>query len=690
MKIIPHIFKSKKAAGNKAFYQVSSTTMYWILASLISVILPHALRMPVWLLAICLVCIVASIQINKGKLSFPGRKLKTLAVIVTFTGVLAQYGKDIFSTDAIVSVLLSGVALKLMEMKQKRDVLLVIYLCYFSVLAEFIYSQTILVAIYMALCIVIITATLMSLAQRWDSQQPARTAKLTGIILLQSIPLMLALFILFPRISPLWSVPIQNNSATTGLSDEMSLGTIGDLTRSGEVAFTVQFDSSMPPLNQLYWRGITLDRFNGKTWRRSPGQSRQPFVPGADQKQWHSAISKMGKPVSYNIIMEPTQQNYLFTLKIPNLSDQRLYMQRDFQVRSRRPITQRYSYNATSWLEHTADLSLSGNMKEWNVRLPQEQNLNPLSKAFMDDLVEKSDSEQEIINSVLAFFREQPFYYTLTPQLLGENAVDDFLFTTREGFCEHYASTFTYLMRLAGIPARVVTGYQGGEFNPYNDTLIVRQYDAHAWAEVWLEGKGWVRVDPTAAVSPNRIEYGSQFTLQEENNFLDNESFSLLRFKNSSLIINDLIFRFEMIDYAWNRFVLNYNQDIQMSLFRQMFDEVTKTKILVTVFGFIFICLSFLCFHLIRSLPREVNRPVNKIYLRFCNFLAQQGMPRHRGEAPKDYCTRVCEQQPSWADVITEITESYYEIAFGNYDEQEKAEKLEELKSSIRKFKLVS
>jgi protein-glutamine gamma-glutamyltransferase len=494
-----------KVTSGVEIYRMPRTALIWILASLTAVILPHISRMPIWLTLLCACCIGTSILIFQGRLSHPGSKIKTAIVFIVLVSIVAQYGRDIFSTDAIVGVLVVGIALKLLEMKKKRDVLMVIYLCYFTVLAEFIYSQSIPIAIYMMLTVLVITSALMSITQTEEYQRPMRTLKLSGIVLLQSIPLMAILFLIFPRISPFWAVPLQSTSGITGLSDEMSPGDIGDLTRSGDIAFRVEFSSEIPSYNELYWRGITLEQFDGREWSRRRFRNAQYL--GVDKPQlypWFREIQMLGDPVRYNVIMEPTQQSWVFTLMVPQLTNERLFMRREFQVGTQRPINQRMSYDASSYLDHVVDLELSRQMTINNLSIPE--NGNEESRAFAEQMYAEAGSDTEFINSILQHIRDNEFFYTLSPSLLGENGIDDFLFNTREGFCEHYASTFTFLMRAAGIPARVVTGYQGGEFNKYNETLIVRQYDAHAWSEVWLEGQGWVRVDPTAAVAPGRIE----------------------------------------------------------------------------------------------------------------------------------------------------------------------------------------
>lgn len=675
----------------KEVYQIPRTSLAWILGSLVAVILPHLARMPLWLTALCASCITTRIFIFQGRLSYPGSKIKVGIVLITLAAVIVQYGRDIFSTDATVGVLIIGIALKLLEMHQKRDVLMVIYLCYFTIVAEFIYSQSIPVAIYMGFCVLLITSALMSLTQTQEYQRPLRTFKLSALILAQSVPLMLVLFLLFPRIPPLWSVPLQTSSAVTGLSETMSPGDIGDLTRVGDIVFRVKFKTEPLPNQELYWRGLTLDIFNGRQWRRRTGYSPElQYLNGnrREPRDWFGDIEYQGNISDYNVIMEATFQNWLFTLKIPSFSEEGLVMRRDYQVESIRKITQRYTYDARSYLDNRVGLVLAPDISRDALRLPDTGNEE--SRAFAWELRDSVDSELDYIQAVLNYFRQEPFFYTLSPALLGDNSIDEFLFDSREGFCEHYASAFSFLMRAGGIPARVVTGYQGGEFNPYDDTLVVRQYDAHAWSEVWLQGQGWIRVDPTAAVAPQRINLGSQLTFQEDENFLGDVGFSMLRFRNS-LLLNDLRLRLEMMDYAWNRWVLNYDRDLQFELFSQLFGTVTQKKILYTLVGLLLAFVAIAAFFVLKKPARKELRPATALYLHYCDFLAKLGFERNSGETPQNYCSRVAGLQPQWANEMSGITETYVDLAFrSKASDLENADKIKRLQRKIKKFRLMN
>jgi transglutaminase-like putative cysteine protease len=670
-------------------FKITRHALCWLLIAVVAVIVPHVGRMPLWLIAICTLCLAGRYLIFQGRMSYPGKKLKMLVVCSMMLLVAMQYGRNVFSTDATVALLLVGIALKLLEMHQKRDVLVVLYLAYFTVVAEFIYSQTMPVALYMGLVVVLITSALMALNQTADNHAPLRTARMSALILVQSAPLMLVFFLFVPRISPLWAVPAQTNRGTTGLSDTMAPGDIGNLTRSAEIAFRVQFAGTPPPYSELYWRALTLNDFDGREWRRSLSDI-QFFGPGVREvKQWFSNIDYEGEAVAYNVIMEPTFQNWIFTLMVPQISDERMMMTRDYQLASKRRITQRFSYDVRSFLQYQADTGTEGGQQRRARMLPATG--NPQARQFAQELYARVGSDKEYIDAVLKHFRQENFFYTLSPATLGDNPIDEFLFNTREGFCEHYASSFTFLMRAAGIPARVVTGYQGGAFNPYDGTLTVRQYDAHAWSEVWLPGEGWIRVDPTAAVAPERINQGSEITLQEEPAFMGDATFSLMRFRNSRLI-NDLRLRLEMVDYAWNRFVLNYNQDMQSNLLNRLFGTLTQPKLLLAAAGFMMALGAFIALTVFHKSSKASKPAATVQYLRFCNHMAARGHPRQPGETPLHYLERLIRLRPHWAHEMQTITQLFTELAFApdhNSLEKPRLEQLRQLRKSVRRLRML-
>lgn len=679
------LFAAQKLKG----YQIPRFAFLWLLASVVMVILPHVGRMPLWLTGMCALCVAGRVLIHQGRLSSPGRKFKLCVVMAMALLVFAQYGMDVLSTDATVAVLLAGITLKLLEIHKRRDLLLVIYLCYFTVVAEFIYSQSIPVTLYMVLCVVVITSALMALHQTQEYQKPWRTFRLAGLILLQSVPLMAILYLAIPRMNPLWAMPMQTNNGSTGLSDTLAPGNIGELARSAEVAFRVHFNGELPNYSDLYWRALTLDQFTGKIWRKNAPEYQPQGLSGRDRtiEPWFQQIEYRGQPVDYNVIMEATNRRWIYTLQMPRMTYDDMQMQRDYQINLYRPISQRFSYDARSYLQYSVDAGTPVDDRMFDRLRFVPRDSNPRAVELANQLRAGVNSDREYVTAVLAYFHDQEFFYTLSPAELGESPVDEFLFGSREGFCEHYASAFTFLMRVAGIPARIVTGYMGGEFNPYDDTLTVRQYDAHAWSEVWFPDEGWVRIDPTAAVAPERVNEGSDSVLESQASFLENEGFSLMRFRDS-LLLNNLRLRLEMIDYAWNRFVLNYDQGTQLRLFSFLFGVVTQLKVVLMTISALLVVLACSAYLVFRQTPAPTQLPATRYYLRFCNYLAGLGFERRCGETPLQYQQRMVLQHPQWAREIIDITQSYIALVFGG--EQASAGQLKELRRKVKQFRVLN
>jgi protein-glutamine gamma-glutamyltransferase len=669
---------------------IKTHTFMWLLAAVVLVLLPHIARLPLWLSALCALSVFGRVLVYQGRIAAPSKLFKTACVVLVVLLTLLHFRRDVFSIDATISVLLAGLTLKLLEMQQQRDIRLVIYLCYFAVIAEFIYSQSIPIALYMALTVTVITATLLSLQQtplqqNTVQQKPWRTFKLAALMLAQSLPLMLVGFLLVPRLSPLWSVPLSTNKSISGLSDSLNMGAIGELARSASVAFRVQFNSEPPSFKDLYWRALTLDNFNGQQWRQGFVIEPQSLSATPSQVQaWYQQIAWLGNAVDYNVIMEPSYQRWLYTLQMPQLVDVSLAMSQDYQVASRRPITQRMSYDVRSYLDFRIGDVLTTTQQRRALQLPDKG--NERARRFATELRAQSANEQVYINAVLAYFRTEAFYYTLSPPVLGSDPVDEFLFDTRQGFCEHYASSFTFLMRAVGIPARVVVGYMGGEFNPYDGTLVVRQYDAHAWAEVWLPAQGWVRVDPTAAVSPARIQQGSSSVLQDQDSFLQDDAFSLIRFRESPWL-NTVRLRLEMLDYAWNRFVLNYDNDSQFRLLNTLFGFLSNTKLMVVAIASVLIAIAVPACIVLRKGRRSQQSVVMHHYLRFCQSLAKQGFVRQRGETATAFLQRVAQQKPQWQESLATITQDFLQLAYA--EQIPSKQSLVRFKQAIRQFRLL-
>ncbi|MEX2129940.1 MAG: DUF3488 and transglutaminase-like domain-containing protein, partial [Pseudohongiellaceae bacterium] len=647
------------------------------------------LRMPLWISVIALICILWRITIYRGKLDYPGKLMRVAVVLFTLIVSVSQIRSIGIGLESAAALLALGFVFKLIEMQTKRDVYVVISLCFVMALVAFIYSQSAVTTVYVGFCIVVVIGTMISMNRSPAIADNMSTLRLALKITAQSIPLMVVLFLVFPRIAPLWAVPMPASSNRTGVSDEMSPGAISSLGRSADLAFRVSFNGAQLPAHQdLYWRGLVLDEFDGITWSRS---SNSRFFAAAARGNFNAdyegRINLIGDPVDYSVILEPTQQPWLYGLHLAEPRSSSVFRGRNFELFYSTIVTQRYGYNLRTYPEGQTDVFLLSSIRARALEIPEQG--NEQSRNFARQLRSQFAGDRELANAVLAYFSQQAFFYTLTPPVLEGDQVDDFLFNTRQGFCEHYASSFTYLMRAAGIPARVVVGYQGAEYNRFEDYLMVYQYNAHAWSEIWLAGKGWVRFDPTGAVSPDRINLGVEAALQDDPAFMNDALFSMMRFRGMNLI-NTLRLRLDAIEYEWNRRVVSYDQEVQFELFERLFGDVTERKILILMSVMATLVLFFVALTVIRIRPDRQSRPVEKLYLKVCRELGRAGYPRLRGEGPRDYYLRIAESKPALADEFGQLTEMFMRLNYAPEISDDAARKnyLDSFRKRLVRFRL--
>lgn len=463
-----------------------------ILGAIVICTLPHFAYVSIWVAVVCLLMWAYAFAAAMYTWRLPGRTVLRILAGVFFAAAMSTH--EGVTIEAFVALLSLMAVLKLLEIRSLRDRMITVILCYFLIAGRLFFGDSIGVTLYILLSILLTTAVLIQVNR--TAAGAVSSFRLSGILFVQALPFMLVLFLLFPRFQGgLWG-RTHLNTARTGFSDQVGFGDIAELAQSSEVAFRVEFEGKIPPRDQLYWRGIVLWEFDGRTWQRGIGH-RSPL---------HSSVKK-SSGTAYTLTLEPHNQHWLFTLDLPlDIDFHSAHLQRDHTIYRWRPITSRITYRAVSDTEFRPQPRKI--YKEKALQLPAGG--NPRTRAMVSSWLEEAETGEEYVQTVLAYFRDQPFYYTLQPPPLGAgsdrdagggvNLIDRFLFESRRGFCEHYAGSFAFLMRAAGLPARVVTGYQGGERNPYGDYLIVRQSDAHAWCEVWLPGKGWVRVDPTLSL----------------------------------------------------------------------------------------------------------------------------------------------------------------------------------------------
>jgi transglutaminase-like putative cysteine protease len=520
----------------------------WLFGAALATTMPHVVHQPVWLSALA-----ASIFAWAGWLwwrneRLPGRWPLALLVAIASAGVLLEF-RTLFGRDAGVAMLVVFMALKLLELRSRRDATVVVTLGYFLLLTHYFYSQSIPTGLWLLASMTLLTATLIRL-NGGPLSTPGATLRYAGLMTLQAIPFMLVLYLLFPRVAgPLWGLPQDAHSGRSGLSDQMTPGNIANLALSSEIAFRARFAESPPQRDKLYWRGPVLENYDGQTWRPHAGRGRPP------------QIEAQSPAIAYETTLEPQQQRWLLALDAPGALGPEFVLSGTLTATSREPLSQRQRFALTATLDFRFNPNEEAEALRRNLTLPPER--NPRARALAQSWKDTALDPEDLVKRALALFADEKFFYTLQPPLLGEQPVDDFLFDTRRGFCEHYASAFVFLMRAAGVPARIVTGYQGGEANPVDGYVVVRQSDAHAWAEVWLAGRGWMRVDPTAAVSPARVEGGIAAAMPAGEPVP-----ALIQLRNDWM--RTLLFRWEAVNNAWNQYILGYNPQRQRELLARL------------------------------------------------------------------------------------------------------------------------
>ncbi|ASJ76511.1 transglutaminase TgpA family protein [Granulosicoccus antarcticus] len=657
-------------------------TLYALAVLLVLVQLPHLLHLPVWvsLYGIALVALRLTLLRSPDK-----RWLKILCSPVSVTLLAAvstlliklDYGYFI-GRDPCVAFLFILVAAKFAEVRRPGDATLLLCLAAFLLLTQYFYSQTILAALVTLPAVLALAHCLAILRDPANPAPAAEQWKLVSTLLLQGIPLAAVLFLIFPRLpGPLWSLP-EDSMARTGLSDSMSPGDIGQLSQSDAVAFRVEFDDHIPIPSERYWRGPVLNEFDGREWTAGPLRSEaSPLYQGEAEHV-----------VNYIVTLQPHRQRWMFaldaaiSLPLPAHADSASAalsaaalepgnvnptgnvqsssrplgrLMSDGQMIANSPVNQVLRYRQSSVLLDTIPAA----------RQPTDNTLflpgtNSRTIAFANQLRQSVDSHLDYANAVLQHFNRQAYFYTLQPQLLGDAPVDEFLFDTRAGFCEHYAAAFVVLMRGAGIPARVVTGYLGGEMN--EDYMIVRQSDAHAWAEAFIDG-AWRRYDPTGAVAPSRVEQGLAAALPNESSVP-----RLARLSGGWLRSTQL--RWDALNHHWQRLVVDYGQDSQEKLWDRLGlprPDLLKVTLIVLFLAALW-CAAVL------GLPR-FNRsrlpPTEQLWRRLCHSLNKRNLHRAPAETPSEYLQRARLLWPTQAARLTDLQEQFEQLRFQSLPDQE-------------------
>jgi protein-glutamine gamma-glutamyltransferase len=626
--------------------RVSYEQLQGISACLGLALLAHISTLPLWVPIIVVVCGLIRLSLARSGRGAPPRSvLITLAALAvpllflrfhTFNGLVA--GTALLSVTA---------GLKLLETKTQRDIYIITLIIYFVSLAALLEGDSFWLLAYLVGVCWLTTATLLRLTSSGPAPGWRRSLRYGGRVLAQAQPLALVFWLLFPRFAgPLWQIPSDSQTAASGMSDTMSPGDIDRLALSDEVAFRVRFASVAPPARERYWRGPVLDQFDGHTWRQSVSSLAGP-----------PPLQPLGVAYRYTVMMEPHRHRWIFMLDWPASWDvPRAALNDDYTLMQADPLSRTVDVVGTSYTRVQSSEPLKRNVRRRDLDQPLDR--NPRTQQLAREMRSAHPDDMELVGAVLNMFRQQPFFYTLTPPKLSDNSVDDFLFNTKRGFCEHYASAFAALMRAAGIPARVVTGYEGGTLNPYGDYWILRQSDAHAWSEVWIDGGGWTRIDPTAAIAAERVERGLADAVNADDPLVSRWQRKTAWFAGARL-------RLDLLREIWRERILDFDQDSQRKLLEMLkIPEPDGQKLVLLLAVTMTLVLAWLTWQVRRELAPRSKDITARTYARLCAKLAAAGIARRMHEGAEAYATRVSRQRPDLADTVTALCRHYSALRY--------------------------
>ncbi|MDP6675584.1 MAG: DUF3488 and transglutaminase-like domain-containing protein [Gammaproteobacteria bacterium] len=663
-----HNTESQSRERRRETPDASGGQLAWLVVSIVLAGLPHILHVHPWVPITVFSILVWRVVSALMRWPLPSAWIRVPLTMLGFIGVLFSY-RQLSGLSAGSALLLIMAAMKLLETRGHRDRAIVVFICYFLLFSTFLREQAIWSAVYLVISMLVTTAALIQVARIGAVVAVPQAMAHAMRIVLQSLPIALVLFLLFPRIpGPFWSLPNVSSRAVAGLANELSPGDISELALSDEVAFRVRFDAGPPGAAALYWRGPVMDTFDGRKWTQRG--TRQVTTP--------DRASRNGPAISYEITLEPHGQHWLLALETPLNWDARgARLTTAGQLLSKVPVDRRMSYRSTSLLGDSRYQGIDQAELDRSRILPTSNNLRSI--AFGQQLRSEVTSDAEYLEKLLQYFTGEMFYYTLRPPSLGADPIDEFLFDTRRGFCGHYASAFTLLARAGGIPARIVTGYQGAELNPLGNYWIVRQSDAHAWVEVWLDGR-WIHFDPTATVAPDRIEYGFDAAMESRNETSGN------RLADNPLLLR-LAMSWDALNAGWNRWVLSFGPETQTTLMSLIgiYNPTVEHFIIAIALSVTGLLLLSGFIQRYRERPRLDN--LLAAYERLCQRTGKVARSRQPAEGPHEYLAAVCVQRPDLATELHTLFNMYVRLRYDGINDEQLRQKF---LSASRNFRPVA
>jgi transglutaminase-like putative cysteine protease len=635
-------------------------------------------RVPSWVPAAALVLVLWRLMAASRSLRLPGAVMRTLLALSLVAGVVLRF-HTLNGLSAGTALLMLMGAVKLLETRAQRDQFIVVAAAMFMLLAACLDRQDLVRApLYLfqawlccaALAVVAYAPTAPSTAPAPVGFDNRAAMLLAGRSLAFALPLAAMLFVFFPRLpGAFWAIP-RSDQALTGLGDSMSPGSISQLTTSYDVAFRARFEGAPPPPQERYWRGPVLHDFDGYTWRRTAHSlaRRQP-------------LQYLGTGYRYRISLEPSAQRWWFSLDtVTGSPASKVFFTYDYQLISAEPVAEGTNYTLVSYTSTRATSPLPELARRHDTELQGER--NPKSRDLAVKFRRGVATDDAYVAAVLDFFRRGGFQYTLTPPRLGFDSVDDFLFDTRLGFCGHYASAFVLMMRAAGVPARVVTGYLGGEWNPIGNYFIVRQSDAHSWAEVWLDGRGWTRVDPTAVVAPERLSQGIL-------DILPDAVSAPARFVRSQPWLTDLLQRWDALNTAWNDRVIKFNYGDQLRLLQRLGFKAPGARELGWAFAAGLVgWMLWIAWQVGRGAPRSRPDKLARSYTALCKKLGRAGITRESHQGPLALAGEVAKRRPDLRNDVHGLLLRYAQLRYGRTERDSYLAKVRDFEREVSRLAL--
>ncbi|GAA0356250.1 DUF3488 and transglutaminase-like domain-containing protein [Bowmanella denitrificans] len=640
----------------------------------LSLTLFEPLQLWVLLLVLCAVIIRVSLYLNWQKHQLSIRTLNLMAILCAI--VLAYFGWQLGLLLGMLNLLVMASSLKLMLLASRRDYFQLIGVQFFLLGAALVFNQNIAFSLFYALLCVLLLLSLachINPSARWPI-----LIKRVGKLCLQALPIAVLMLLVLPKLGPLWQMPT-GKGTQTGLSDKVSPGDLAQLARTDDLAFRVTFEGNAPPMSQRYWRALVMEDFDGSNWQVHPYRRKlQERFKGANQT-FSPQVS--GPAHSYQIIAEPTKQRWLFALDVATSQDNHVWQSHDYTLQSRIPLQSNLAYRVRSYYQTALYEGIPNLDKRLNLQTPEQA--NPRTREWASQLKAQNTRAEQIIQAIAKFMQQQEFRYTLKPGRMPVDPVDRFLFEEKAGFCSHYASATAYLLRLSGVPARLVTGYLGGEMRG-DRYMSVYQYDAHAWVE-WLSDDGWQRLDPTAWVAPLRLQFGLEQAVEFEQSFLADAPLANLRniewFNNLRGLMADM-------DYWWSRWILGFDQQNQQDLLKALLGDLKLWKLLLFSFTLVaVIALLLAAYHIRPWLQARQNLP-HGYYQKALKLLARYDIRRPYWQGPQDFSMSLATKSDKQSlQHFAILTRCFTHLNYRPLTAQQKKRLVRQMRHQLRKLK---